>query len=114
MECLRPAPANLEDYFRKRARRRVANDRSISLNGNLYEAPVSLIGKQVTLLYHDHDPARIEILFEGHSHGFLNRLDLHVNCRVRRIDRTILAIEPLAPSSLATGKLSFSSQEDPS
>ena len=114
MECLRPAPANLEDYFRKRARRRVANDRSISLNGNLYEAPVSLIGKQVTLLYHDHDPARIEVLFEGRSHGFLNRLDLHVNCRVRRIDRSILAIEPLAPSSLATGKLSFSSPEDPS
>jgi transposase InsO family protein len=114
MECLRPAPGALEDYFRKRARRRVANDRTISLNGNLYEAPVSLIGKQVTLLYHDHDPARIEILFETRSHGFLNRLDLHVNCRVRRIDRSSLTIEPLTPSSLATGRLSFSSPEDQS
>jgi transposase InsO family protein len=109
VECLRPAPAGLEDYFRKRARRRVANDRTVSLNGNLFEAPVSLIGKQVTILYHDHDPNRTEILFENRSHGFLKRLDLHVNCRVRRIDRSLLALEPVAPSSLATGKLPFSS-----
>jgi hypothetical protein len=82
------------------------------LNGNLYEAPVGLIGKQVTLLYHDHDPARIEILFENRPHGFLNRLDLHVNCRVRRVDRRVLAIEPLTASSPGTGKLPFSAQED--
>jgi transposase InsO family protein len=112
MECLRPAPGNLEDYFRKRARRRVANDRTVSLNGNLFEAPVGLIGKQVTLHYHEHDPARTEILFENRSHGFLNRLDLHVNCRVRRIDRSVLAIEPLTPTTLGTGKLTFSSGED--
>jgi putative transposase len=114
MECLRPAPGNLEDYFRKRARRRVANDRTLSLNGNLYEAPVCLIGKQVTLLYHDHDPGRVEILFESRSHGFINRLDLHVNCRVRRIDRRALTIEPLVPRSLATGKLPLSHSEEPS
>lgn len=112
VECLRPAPGNLEDYFRKRARRRVANDRTISLNGNLYEAPVGLIGKQVTLLYHDHDPARIEILFENRSHGVLNRLDLHVNCRVRRVDRSVLAIEPLTATSPGTGKLPLSAPED--
>lgn len=112
MECLRPAPGNLEDYFRKRARRRVANDRTISLNGNLFEAPVCLIGKQVTLLYHDHHPNRVEILFENRSHGFIHRLDLHVNCRVRRIDRRVLSIEPLTPHNLATGKLPFSPPED--
>jgi transposase InsO family protein len=108
VECLRPAPANLEDYFRKRARRKVANDRTVSLNGNLFEAPIGLIGKQVTLLYHDHDPTRTEIVFENRSHGFLKALDLHVNCRVRRIDRSVLSIEPVTPNSLTTGKLPLS------
>jgi len=109
VECLRPAPANMEDFFRKRARRKVANDRTVSLNGNLFEAPICLIGKQVTLLHHDHDPTRTEIIFENRSHGFLKALDLHVNCRVRRIDRNALSIEPVTPSSLTTGKLPLSS-----
>lgn len=109
VECLRPAPANLEDFFRKRARRKVANDRTVSLNGNLFEAPICLIGKKVILLYHDHDPTRTEIIFENRSHGFLKALDLHVNCRVRRIDRSVLSIEPVTPSSLTSGKLPLSS-----
>ena len=44
----------------KQARRRVAKDRTVALAGRLYEAPIALIGKQITLLYHAHDPARIE------------------------------------------------------
>ncbi|CAO0824729.1 hypothetical protein DFAR_850027 [Desulfarculales bacterium] len=52
MECVRPPHADLEDYFSKRATRRVALDRTISLAGRLYEAPVPLIGKQIILLYH--------------------------------------------------------------
>jgi hypothetical protein len=59
MECLRAAPADLKDYFRKNARRRVAKDRTITLNGKLYEAPVTLIGKQVLLLFHENQPAKL-------------------------------------------------------
>jgi transposase InsO family protein len=84
MECLRPAPENLPDYFRKPARRRVAKDRTITLHGKLFEAPVCLIGKQVELLYHDQDEDRVEIKYDGSSHGFLRAVDLHVNCIVRR------------------------------
>ena len=84
MECIRPAPNDLEDYFRKRARRRVATDRTVSLNGKLYEAPVPLIGQQVTLLYHEHDPKRVEVRLQNRSHGFLAPLDLAVNARVKR------------------------------
>jgi len=106
MECIRPAPKDLEDYFRRRARRRVMNDRTIALNGKLYEAPAPLIGKYVTVLYHDHDPTRVEILLEGRSHGFLNPLDLHVNCRVRR-NKESLTVEPLAHGPMPTGQLNF-------
>ena len=84
MECLRPAPKDLRDHFRKHARRRVAKDRTITLNGKLYEAPVTLIGKQVLLLYHESRPERVEILYNQKSYGFLTLLDLHINARVKR------------------------------
>jgi transposase InsO family protein len=84
MECIRSAPRELKDYFRKHARRRVAKDRTITLNGKLYEAPVPLIGKQVLLLFHDNQPARVEVLHKQQSYGFLTPLDLHINARVKR------------------------------
>jgi hypothetical protein len=62
----------------------VEKDRTIALNSRLYEAPVSLIGKKVALLYHEHDPARVEIFWEERSYGFISLLDQKVNFRVRR------------------------------
>jgi transposase InsO family protein len=106
MECIRPAPQDLEDYFRKRALRRVARDRTVSLNNRLYEAPVALMGKRVTVLYHDHDPARVEVRFEGRSYGLLSPVDLKVNCRVRRI-RYELTLESTGQTPMKTGKLPF-------
>lgn len=106
LECIRPAPKDIEDHFRKRALRRVAKDRTLSLNGRLYEAPVPLIGKQVTLLYHDHDPSRVEILLQGLSHGFATTVDLNVNCRVSRHQERLI-IEPTAGTRATGGKLSF-------
>jgi len=93
-ECIRLAPNNIEDYFRKNARRRVANDRTISLNGRLYEAPVSLIGKQVLLLYHADRPHQVEVFFNRKSHGLLTPVDLHVNCRVKRQRNDRIEIDP--------------------
>ncbi len=84
MECLREAPHNLKDYFRKTVRRRVAKDRTISLDGRIYEAPVSLIGRQVALLYHEGEPERVEIMLGGVSYGMATPVNLHVNCRVKR------------------------------
>jgi putative transposase len=84
LECLRPAPPHLEDFFRKRAVRKVEKDRTVALNGRLYEAPVALIGKTVILFYHEQDPARIEIFLEEHSYGFISLLNQRVNFRVHR------------------------------
>jgi transposase InsO family protein len=109
LECLRPAPATLEDFFRKRAVRIVAKDRTVALNGRLYEAPVSLIGKRVALLYHDHDPARVEVVFEERSYGFIAFLDQRVNFRVRRCHD---GIEVQAEEKeLGGGKLIFRKEE---
>lgn len=84
LQCLRPAPQNLKDHFRQRARRRVARDRTITLNGRLFEAPVALIGRQVELLYHNHSPDQVEVLFKQRSYGMARPVHLHVNCRVKR------------------------------
>jgi putative transposase len=84
LQCVRAAPHNLSDYFRHSARRRIAKDRSLTLNGTLYEAPVALIGCQVQLLYHPGQTARVELRYQNRSYGFLHPVDVHVNRRVKR------------------------------
>ncbi|MFC1833795.1 DDE-type integrase/transposase/recombinase [Thermodesulfobacteriota bacterium] len=93
MECLRPAPDNLKDHFRKAARRKTAKDRTISLNGRIFEAPVAMIGKQVTVLYHPEEPERAEVLYKGESYGFLVPVNLAVNCRAKRDKNNNVQVE---------------------
>jgi transposase InsO family protein len=84
LHCLRQAPDNLHDYFRKLARRKVNKDRTITLNGLLFEAPVALIGKRVELLYHESKPVQVEVKYQNQSFGMLCPVNLNVNCRVKR------------------------------
>lgn len=84
LHALRAAPKDLREHFRIPVRRKVDRDRSVSLNGRLYEAPTGLIGQWVTLLYHKHDYSRVEVIFDECSHGFLVPLDTGINSRVRR------------------------------
>jgi transposase InsO family protein len=99
VELIRAAPPDLEDHFRKEVRRRVTKDRTVSINGRLFEAPTKFIGEQLSLLYHQHKPERVEIIYKGCSHGLLVPLDLTVNVAVKR-DKPI------------QGKLPFLSQEE--
>jgi hypothetical protein len=84
LECIRKAPKNLKDHFRKAVYRTVFKDRTITLCGRLFEAPVALIGKRVLLLYHENEPEKVEVFFNQISYGLLVVVDLHVNCRVKR------------------------------
>jgi hypothetical protein len=84
MHCLRAAPVNLKDYFRKVARRTVSKDRSVTLNGRLYEAPVALIGKRVEVLYHEGEPEKVEVKYRNKSFGMIRTVDVNVNYRVKR------------------------------
>lgn len=111
LECVRPAPPNLEDFFRKRALRNVAKDRSVALKGRLYEAPLCLLGKRVVLWYHDHDPSRVEVFWEDRSYGFLALLDERVNFRVRRDNHRIVEVQSEGKGSEG-GRLSFREEEE--
>lgn len=84
MQCLRAAPDNLKDHFRFVARRTVAKDRTVTIDGRLFEAPVALIGKRIDLLYHKNSIHRVEARWNNESYGFLRPVDLAVNCRVKR------------------------------
>ncbi|MEA2082860.1 MAG: DDE-type integrase/transposase/recombinase [Thermodesulfobacteriota bacterium] len=105
MHCLRSSPANLKDYFRKVARRTVSKDRSVTLDGRLYEAPVALIGKRVELLYHDSEPENVEIKYQNRSFGLIRVVDLHVNCRVKRDKNNNPQIESNNLTKYQGGKL---------
>ena len=83
-ECLRCAPAELRDHFRKTVRRRVSRDRTVTIEGRLFEAPVGLIGKHVELKYHEAAPETVEVFYAQQTHGFIRPVDVHVNCRVKR------------------------------
>jgi putative transposase len=105
-ECLRTAPANLRDFFRQTARRRVGKDRTIVLNDRLYEGPVALIGRRVELLYHLDMPEQVEIRYNQQSYGMAHPVDLHVNCRVKRDKNRNAQIQPEpSPNPYTGGKL---------
>ena len=99
IQLIRPAPKNLFNYFRVKTTRKVYKDRTVSLLGKVYEAPVALIDKRVTLLYHVKDPGRIEILYNGTSYGFLVPLNPHVNIRLKRTQSRGVDVLPRAGES---------------
>ncbi|MGH8649800.1 MAG: Mu transposase C-terminal domain-containing protein, partial [Burkholderiales bacterium] len=109
-ECVRAAPKDLADHFRQQARRRVAKDRTIALLGRLFEAPIALIGKQVTLFYHPNDPARVEARLNGKSYGLLTVVDVNVNCQVKR-EKDTVKIHP-ETRTLRSGQLPFGKKEE--
>ena len=103
IKLIRPAPKNMIDYFRKKAVRTVYKDRTVSILSKVYEAPLGLIDKRVTLLYHESDPGRIEVQYNDKSYGFLVELDPHINSRIRRSRSRTAEIDPSAPESTQEG-----------
>ena len=101
LHALRAAPADLREYFRIPARRRVDKVRTVSLKGRLYEAPLGTVGCWVTLLYHDHDLDRVEVLVGEQSRGFLTPLNPGINGRVRRTANLDIDLMPEEPGSAA-------------
>lgn len=106
LELIRKPPMDLDDHFRKEIRRRVKKDRSVSINGRSFEAPTRLIGEQVSLLFHEETPHKVEILLRGETQGLLVPLDPHVNAKVGR-EQNDQHTEP----GVRQGQLSFAGQE---
>jgi transposase InsO family protein len=108
IECIRPAPARLLDYFRQIEFRSVKKDRTIRLMGSIFEAPVGLIDRKVELRFHPEDLSQVEIYFQNKSYGMIAVVDAHVNSKIGRdwkslASKTAEAIP--SESSVPTGSL---------
>ena len=91
---------DLDDLFLAEARRRVMNDRTLSLNGRLYEVDPLLVGQTVTVRY---DPAvpptrPLQVLHNGAEAGVATILDAYANASVKRV-RPSRQIEPDTPAA---------------
>jgi putative transposase len=84
LECIRPAPLNILDYFRTIEFRRVKKDRSFQLGGILFEAPVVLIDKKIETRYHKEDPLCVEVFFNNQSFGKASVINPNVNSKIGR------------------------------
>ena len=74
----------LDRLFRHQAARTVGRDRTFRMRGQLFEAPVDLVGERIEVLYDPADLSVVEVQWDGRSHGFARPLDLHANRHVRR------------------------------
>lgn len=84
LECIRYAPPDLINHFRMVESRRVKKDRTFRLNGQLYEAPVTLIDRRVELKYHPEEIEKVEVFFNQISYGFSQIVNPHINGQVGR------------------------------
>jgi len=74
------------------------NDRTVKLDGRLFEAPAGLVGMKVVLRFENYD--RIEVFLDDTSKGFLRDLNQEVNSRIKRENT-----DPVSPQ--ATGGALF-------
>lgn len=111
MHCIRSAPDHLMDYFRSVSLRKVNNDRTVVIDGRLFEAPVDLVGCRIELHYHDSDPDHVEAIWRGQSYGILQPVSVHVNCRVKRDKNNNPAMD-IHPSGHYGGGTLFESQSE--
>lgn len=88
---------DIDDLFLNEAKRKVAKDRTVSLDGVVYEVDAMLVGESVTLRY---DPARpgrkIQVWAKGKKVQDARVVDVHGNCFVKREQPEGLRLSNLA------------------
>jgi hypothetical protein len=79
------AGIDLDDLFLFETRRKTQKDRTVSLNGVVYEIDASLVGETVTLRYNPADQGKlIEVCHNGRFVQQAKRVDTYANCFVKR------------------------------
>lgn len=81
-----PAPElDLDDLFLFETTRKVATDRTVSLNGVVFEVDAALVGERVTLRFDPGAPeAPVQVVHAGRVIERARRVDLYANCFVKR------------------------------
>lgn len=95
---------DLEELFLFESKRKVHKDRTVSLEGRVYEVEASLVGATVLLRY---DPARpsapVQVWAEGKQVQQARLVDVYANCQVKRErpSRTLVPQQPPAAAAAA-------------
>jgi len=80
---------DLDDLFLFDTTRKVNNDRTVSLNSQLFEVDATLVGERVTLRYNPAKPeAKIQVVHDGKFVEHARRVDVYANCFVKRHRRS--------------------------
>jgi len=80
-----PPDLDLDDLFLFEATRKVATDRTVSLNGVVFEVDAALVGERVTLRFDPAAPdAPVQVVHAGRVIERARRVDLYANCFVKR------------------------------
>ena len=99
MRFLEP-DVDLADLFLQEAVRKVQKDRTVSLNGVVYEVDAALVGENVTLRFDPSAPPErpVQVCFQGQRLAMARPVDTYANCFIKR-DRPSrnLAIDGVAP-----------------
>ena len=99
-----PGPElDLREMFLLEAKRRVHKDRTLSLDGTVYEVDAALVGERVTVRF---DPAKkgapVDIWHRGHKVETARVVDAYANCFVKRNNETSALdpdTQPVAPAA---------------
>jgi putative transposase len=95
---------DLDDLFLFEDQRKVQNDRTVSLHGQVFEVDASLIGQRVTLRYDPtHTQAPVQVVHNGQLIEQARRVDLYANCFVKRHRRTGALDPDQAPQPAPSG-----------
>ena len=108
---------DLDDLFLFEEQRMVHNDRTVSLQGRVYEVDATLVGQRVTLRYDpSHPTAPVQVVHQGQVIEQARQVDLYANCQVKRQRRTgaLTTDDKLRPpaATLAMRALDHTSQDE--
>lgn len=88
---------DLDDICLFELKRRVQKDRTVSLQGVVYEVEASLVGETVTLRFDPSRPAhKIDVYFGGKKVQQAKPVDAYANCFVHR-DHETKILKPITP-----------------
>lgn len=77
--------SDIDDLFLHEAKRKVAKDRTVSLDAIVYEVDATLVGETVTLRHDPTKPGRVvQVWFKGKKVQDAKPVDVHGNCFVKR------------------------------
>ena len=91
---------DLDELYLSEQKRKVQKDRTVSLNGIVYEVDASVVGATVTLRFDPTLPGRaIQVWLDGKKIQDAKKVDAYGNCFVKRErpSRTLSASAPPAP-----------------